>query len=280
MHKNQQGGDILIKKILLLFFAITFIGSIIYIIDYQHKVNIEENNIEELKQKKLKNPEDTDVVKKQQSEETSEKEKINKTEDVKEEKQILPQYKELYQENSDLIGWITIDDTPIDYPVMKTIEDPTFYIHRDWEKNESNSGLPLIDARCTLESENIIIYSHNMKNGTMFGSLKKYKDKSYYEKHSIINFNTIFEEAQYQIISVLLAKVYYCEEPPQDEFLYYNYIELDSKEKFENYIDNIKKLSLYDTGETAKEGDKLITLCTCDYYTEDGRLLVVAKKIQ
>lgn len=271
-----------IKNFLLVFFTVTCIGSIIYIIDYQYyqyKVNLEEKNIEELKQKSLKNPEDTDVVQKQQSEETSEEE-INKNEEVQKEKKILPQYEELYQENSDLIGWITIDDTPIDYPVMQTIEDPTYYIHRDWNKNESNSGLPLIDARCTLESENIIIYSHNMKNGTMFGSLKKYKDKSYYDEHTIINFNTIFEETQYQIVSVLLAKVYYYEEPPQDEFLYYNYIELNSEEEFKQYIDNVKELSLYDTGETAKYGDRLITLCTCDYYTEDGRLLIVAKKIQ
>lgn len=257
-------------KVLLLIFIIFFIGSLSNIINYQYKLKLEEKRIEQLKQKKLNNPKKKDIVEEQHPEETSK---------VKE-KKVLEKYNALYKENSDLIGWIKIDRTIINYPVMQTKDDPTFYIHRDWNKKESITGLPLIDARCTLESENIIIYSHNMKNGTMFGSLKKYKEKSYYNNHKIINFDTIYEEAEYQIIGVLLAKVYYDEKPSKDEFVYYNYIELNSKKKFNKYIDNIKKFSLYDTGNVAKYGDKLITLCTCDYYTENGRFLVVAKKIQ
>lgn len=260
------------RKVLLLFFIILFIGSLMNIINYQYKIELEEKRIEQLKQKEWKNPKKKDIVEKntQQPEETEQPK----------EKQVLEKYKDLYQENSDLVGWITIDKTCIDYPVMQTKDNPTFYIHRDWDKKDSVTGLPLIDARCTLESENIIIYSHNMKNGTMFGSLKKYKDKTYYKENKTIKFDTIYEEAEYQIIGVLLAKVYYDEEPSKDEFVYYNYIELDSKKEFNKYINNVKKLSLYDTGNMAKYGDKLITLCTCDYYTENGRFLVVAKKIQ
>ena len=260
------------RKVLLIFFTIVYISSLINIINYQYKLKTEETRIEQLKQKELENPKKKDIVeeKKQQPKETKKPK----------EKQVLAQYKDLYEENSDLVGWITIDKTSINYPVMQTKDDPTFYIHRDWNKKDSITGLPLIDARCTLKSENIIIYSHNMKNGTMFGSLKKYKDKSYYKKHKNIQFDTIYEEAEYQIIGVLLAKVYYNEEPSKDEFVYYNYIELNSKKEFNEYVNNVKKLSLYDTGNMVKYGDKLITLCTCDYYTEDGRLLVVAKKIQ
>lgn len=269
-----------IRKILLILFTIIFIGSLCYSINYQYKLKVEEKRIEELKQKSLENPKKIDIVE-EQPKDDSQSEIINDCEEeVEKTKQILPQYSELYQENSDLIGWITIEDTPIDYPVMQTIDDPIYYIHRDWDKNDSTTGLPLIDARCTIESENIIIYSHNMKDGTMFGTLKKYKDKSYFDNHSIIKFNTIYEEAQYQIISISLAKVYYDENPPEDEFLYYDYIELDSEEEFQRYVENVKKNSLYETGISAEYGDRLITLCTCDYYTEDGRLLVVAKKIQ
>lgn len=268
------------RKILLILFSIVFIGSLYYKINYQYTLKLEEKRIEELKQKSLENPKELDIVEKQPKDNNKNEIIVDDEEKVENTKQVLPQYSELYQENSDLIGWITIEDTPIDYPVMQTIDDPIYYIHRDWDKNDSTTGLPLIDARCTIESENIIIYSHNMKDGTMFGTLKKYKDKSYYDSHSIIKFNTIYEEAQYQIISISLAKVYYDDNQPEDEFLYYNYIDLDSKQEFQLYIDNIKKNSLYDTGISAEYGDKLITLCTCDYYTEDGRLLVVAKKIQ
>lgn len=170
---------------------------------------------------------------------------------------------------------------------MQTFDDPTFYIHRDWEKNESTYGLPLIDTRCTLESENIIIYSHNMKNGTMFGSLKKYKEENFFKEHQIIKFDTIYEEAEYQIIAVLFAQVFYVDDTDEvssnvsdNEFVFYDYIELDTEDKFQEYIDQVKERALYETGVTAEYGDSLITLCTCSYHVKDGRLLVVAKKIQ
>lgn len=276
----------IMKKILLTFFSIILLGSIIYIADNQYKNNAEEKRLEELQQNIVKNPENVDIAK-EQPEETTEivknEEKDaeeNGKEKQKEEQSVLPEYEQLYNENQDLIGWIKIEDTPIDYPVMQTFDDPTFYIHRDWNKNESTYGLPLIDGRCTLESENIIIYSHNMKNGKMFGSLKKYKERSFFDEHQIIEFDTIYEKAEYQIISVSLAQAFYDEVPNEDEFVYYDYIELDTKERFQEYIDQIKENSLYDTGITAEYGDSLITLCTCSYHVKDGRLLVVAKKIQ
>lgn len=271
-----------VTKILLAVFIILFICSLSYIGYNQYKMQKEEKMLEELQQSTIKNPANVDIVEEPQHEtlEKVKNEEIEKETKEEEKLQILPQYKELYQENQDLIGWIKIDDTPIDYPVMQTKDNPTFYIHKDWEKNESQTGLPLIDGRCTLESENIIIYSHNMKNGTMFGSLKRYKEKSFYDEHQIIKFDTIYEEAEYQIIAVLLAQVFYNEKNNEDEFVYYDYIELDSKEEFQKYINQVKELSLYDTGITAEYGDSLITLCTCNYHVKDGRLLVVAKKIQ
>lgn len=271
-----------VTKILLIVCFILFTGSVFYIVYNQYEMKKEEKQLEKLQQSIIENPEEVDIVKETQrkaSEIVESEEKETETQEEKE-PQILPQYKELYQENQDLIGWIKIDDTPIDYPVMQTFNDPTFYIHRNWDKNKSQTGLPLIDARCTLESENIIIYSHNMKNGTMFGSLKRYNEKSFYEEHQIIKFDTIYEEAEYQIIAVLLAQVFYDEKPKEGEFVYYNYVELDSKEQFEKYINQVKDLSMYETGVSAEYGDSLITLCTCNYHVKDGRFLVVAKKIQ
>ena len=271
-----------VTKILLVVCFIFFTGSVFYIVYNKCEMKKEEKQLEKLQQSIIENPEEVDIVKETQrkaSEIVESEEKETETQEEKE-PQILPQYKELYQENQDLIGWIKIDDTPIDYPVMQTFNDPTFYIHRNWDKNKSQTGLPLIDARCTLESENIIIYSHNMKNGTMFGSLKRYNEKSFYEKHQIIKFDTIYEEVEYQIIAVLLAQVFYDEKPKEGEFVYYDYIELDSKEQFEKYINQVKDLSMYETGVSAEYGDSLITLCTCNYHVKDGRFLVVAKKIQ
>ena len=271
-----------VTKILLVVCFVFFTGSVFYIVYNKCEMKKEEKQLEKLQQSIIENPEEVDIVKETQRKASKILESEEKETETQEEKepQILPQYKELHQENQDLIGWIKIDDTPIDYPVMQTFNDPTFYIHRNWDKNKSQTGLPLIDARCTLESENIIIYSHNMKNGTMFGSLKRYNEKSFYEEHQIIKFDTIYEEAEYQIIAVLLAQVFYDEKPKEGEFVYYNYVELDSKEQFEKYINQVKDLSMYETGVSAEYGDSLITLCTCNYHVKDGRFLVVAKKIQ
>lgn len=200
--------------------------------------------------------------------------------EIKEIKIILPEYEKLYEENSDLYGWISIDETLIDYPVMHTPDNPNYYIHNNWNKETSKSGTPFIDARTKSNTENVIIYGHNMKNRTMFGSLREYKEKSYFEKHRYIEFNTIYEKAEYEIVAVSKAVIYYDEKAPKDEYLFYEHIELDTEEEFNMYIENAKENAYYDTGVTAEYGDSLITLCTCDYWTENARLIIVAKKIK
>lgn len=210
-------------------------------------------------------------------------EKIEEIETAKTnvEKSILPEYEKLYKENSDLYGWIKIKDTIIDYPVMHTpkLEDTNFYINKNWKKEESKLGSIYVDGRCKDDSENLIIYGHNMKDKSMFGSLTKYKEKEYYEQHKYIEFNTLYEKATYEVIAVSKAVVYYNQDVPQNEYLFYEHIELNSKEEFDNYMCYMKENSYYDIENNAKYGDKLITLCTCDYWTENARLLVVAKKV-
>lgn len=265
-------------RILTAFLIIVFICSSSSVIYYKYKLEKSDKAIEEVRKQVIKNPENI-IVEKQPIKEEKEHKEDEENEEKTEELKVLTEYEKLYQENQDLIGWIKIDETNVNYPVMQTKEpkNPIFYDHRSFQKEEDVKGLPLIDSRCNLESENIIIYGHNMKDGTMFGSLKKYKEKSYYEKHPIIQFDTIYEKSQYQIIGVLLSKIYYDNDAPKGEYLYYENIELDSEEQFQEYVNNVKKDSLYDIEETAQYGDKLITLFTCHYHTEDGRLLVVAK---
>lgn len=269
------------KKILLNFFMIFFILACIIsltcFIKNQYELQKEKEQVQVLSELKEKEENEEQQEEKKQQIENPE---TNACTIEEQPKQVLDEYKKLYEENTDLIGWITIEDTIINYPVMQTVEDATFYIHKDWNKNESSMGLPFIDARCNIDSENIIIYAHNMKNGTMFGSLKNYKEQEYYKEHPIINFDTIFEKSKYQIIGVLLAKVYYEEEPKENEFIFYNYTNLNTEQKYNEYINYVKENSLYEIEENTNYGDKLITLCTCHYHTTDGRLLVVAKKIE
>ena len=277
-----------IIKVINLFLVLTLLTSCAYIINYVYKAKQEAMQFEHLVEE-MENAAEVIV----QSEEVEDKineelrnpifeEIIVKEETEEEVKQtILLKYEKLYRQNTDMMGWIKIEDTNINYPVMQTeITNPTFYINRDFAKEESVSGIPFIDSRCTVESENVIIYSHNMKNGTMFGELKKYKEAEFYKNHRIINFDTIYEEHKYEVVAIMLTKVDYYGKSTEEVFEFYNYIELDLKEKFDEYVMIFKEQALYETGVSAEYGDKLITFVTCDYHTEDGRLLILAKQIQ
>lgn len=262
------------KKVYVLMITLCVICAICsgtYLVQYHYNKMVQNRIIEEIQERK--GQEQGEVIV-----EPAEERNTEKLEN--EEKQILPEYQTLYDENNDMYGWIKIDDTVIDYPVMFTPEDPNFYENRNWNKEKCNVGTTIfIDGRTGEDSENIIVYGHNMRDFSMFGSLKYYKDKEYYENHKYIEFDTVYEKATYEIIAVSKAKVYYNEEPSEDEYLFYMNIELDSEEDFYNYISNIKSNSYYAIENTAHYGDQLITLCTCDKYTTDGRFLIVAKKI-
>lgn len=188
---------------------------------------------------------------------------------------ILKQYQELYEENKDLIGWIKIDGTVIDFPVMYTADD--FYLNHDFNKDSSKSGVPYIDKRCTVApfATNTIIYGHHMKNGKMFASLELYKDESYYKEHPIIQFDTLYEQQQFEIIAVFKSQIY---RKSDTVFKHYNFLNAESESDFDEYMDNIKALSLYSTGRSAIYGDQLLTLSTCAYHTENGQFLVVARR--
>ena len=189
---------------------------------------------------------------------------------------VLPEYAELYEKNGDLFGWIKIDNTPINYPVMHTPEDPQYYLRRAFDKSSSQSGTVFMDGACFEGCGNYIIYGHHMKNETMFGTLPNYAEKDYWEEHRIINFDTVYEHGEYEVIAAFFGVVLAEDEPG---FRYYRYKDLTDPEIFEEYMDQLKTVAVYDTGITAEYGDELITLSTCSYHTTDGRFVVVAKKI-
>ena len=192
--------------------------------------------------------------------------------------EVLPKFREIYDQNHEFAGWIKIEGTPIDYPVMKPSSDNNYYLDHSPEGTKSKYGAIFLDVNTNLLSEktNFILYGHYFRDGSMFGSLKNYKVKSFFEMHPYIQFDTIYGEGNYEIIAVFLSKVY---KKNQNTFKYYQFTNITSEEEFQLYADQIKALSLYDTGKTAAYGDSLITLSTCDYWTENGRLAVVARKI-
>lgn len=192
--------------------------------------------------------------------------------------EILPKFLANYDKNPQFAGWIKIEDTMIDYPVMKPAEDNYFYLTHGPDGSRSKYGAIYMDISSDLlnPSTNLILYGHYFRDGSMFGTLKNYKNENYYKEHAIIKFDTLYEEGVYEIISVFTSKVY---KKDQNVFKYYQYTNIQSKAKFDEYVSNVKKLSRYEIKETAEYGDSLITLSTCDDWTENGRIAVVAKKL-
>lgn len=189
--------------------------------------------------------------------------------------EILPQYAQLAAQNPEMVGWIRIEDTKLNYPVMHTPEDPEKYLHLSFKEKYSYPGLPFIDAKCTMDSDNLLIYGHNMPNGTMFRSLLQYKKEDYWKKHPTICFDTLYEEQEYEVLAAFYDRVYY---KTEDVFKFYQFIDAEDEQDFDNAIAQFKSKALYDTGITAAYGDKLITLVTCAYHTDNGRFVVVARR--
>ena len=208
-------------------------------------------------------------------EEVPDEEPIQKDTPASEGKNVLAKYKELYLQNEDMVGWISVSDTAINYPVMQSKNKPNFYLKHNFEKNYSDLGVPYIQENCDIAaSDNLILYGHHIKGGKMFGALEKYKDKKFYEKHKIIRFDTLAEQAEYEVIAAFKTTAY-----SSEGYRYYDFVDAENEREFKAYVGKCKELALYDTGVTAEYGDRLISLSTCEYSEQNGRLVVVAKRI-
>ncbi|MBE5883632.1 MAG: class B sortase [Lachnospiraceae bacterium] len=204
---------------------------------------------------------------------------------------IMSQYQSLYETNSDMIGWLSIDDTVIDYPVMQTMEDEDYYLKLDFYGQPNQNGCLMMDtdsvvgtgtkacayADGSAPSTNLIIHGHTMKTGEMFGDLKLYADETYGKEHSMIRFDSLYEEREYELIAVFYSQVFY---ESDKVFKFYKFFQADTQEEFDDWYQNIKAMSLYDTGVTAELGDEFITLSCCAYHVEDGRFVVVGKRVK
>lgn len=182
-------------------------------------------------------------------------------------------YLALYEENEDFVGWISIGDTNVNYPVMQTIDSPDFYLKHGFDKTYSNYGVPYVDEACAVGlSDNIVIYGHNMKNGSMFHDLLQYADADFWANHQTIHFDTMSRTSEYQVILAFRF------DTKHETFRYNEYTDMN-EEEFAEFMDECRRRQLYDTGVPTAYGDELITLSTCEYTYENGRFAVVAKRI-
>lgn len=237
--------------IAIIIFVISFAFSMFYII---------KNNLQDKEQEQIFEKLEQVIIEEQ-----------NNDEQEQEESRTL---QELYNINTDFIGWLEIENTNINYPVMQTEEDrKDYYLYKNFYKEYSQMGTPYIAEFCNIqESDNLIIYGHHINSNKMFGELEKYKKKSFYEEHKKIIFNTIYENAEYEIIAVFKTIAH-------TGFEYYKFYNANSEQEFNTFIKKCKELSFYNIEKIAEYGDKLITLSTCEYSNKNGRLVVVAKKI-
>ncbi len=184
-------------------------------------------------------------------------------------------YASVVAKNSDFTGWLKIEGTKIDYPVMYTPDRKNFYLRRGFDQQYNYYGVPYVAEHCVPdESDNLVIYGHNMNNGSMFYDLTRYESRSFYEDHPEIQFDTLKGFGTYRIIAVFKTTA-----SSTENFEYFRFADGD-KTAFDQYVAKCKEFSLYSIEETATYGDSLITLSTCEYTRKNGRFVVVAKKIK
>ena len=192
---------------------------------------------------------------------------------------ILPQYQELYAQNPDLAGWLCIDGTNINYPVVQA--DNSYYLRRGFDRLYSTAGTLFLDERCRLATPNAagtanaLIYGHNTASGSMFSQLLNYADKAFYTAHPTFQFDTLYEEGTWQVAAVLRTEL------GADALPYYSFFDASTQEEWQQRVDAILELSLYDTGVVPQYGDQLLTLSTCGVatVTTNSRFAVLAVKI-
>lgn len=243
----------IIRRFFIVLFAAVFLFSLVMILRITIQGKMEQDAFEELAQ----------VVAPQDS-----------AQEGQPEQPATPSYQLLKEQNPDFFGWIAIEGTKVNYPVMYTPQDPEYYLRRAFDGSYAESGVPFLAADCFEGCGNYIIYGHNMNNGTMFATLLSYKDQSFWQEHPVIRFDTLEEQGSYEVLAAFYTQI----TTDDSVFPYYNYADLQDEDRFWEYVDQVTRLSQYSTGVQVQYGDPLITLSTCSYHAQEGRFVVVARK--
>lgn len=201
----------------------------------------------------------------------------NSEEDEIEATERMIKVEKLQEENEDIVGWIEIEETNINYPVLQG-DDNEYYLTHNYKKEKSQKGSIFLDAEYdwSIPSNNLLIYGHNIINDLMFKDLLKYADEDFYKEHPVIRFTTKEHDREYEIISAFKSKVF--NKSDTNVFRYYNFMNAETEAGYNEFVENAKKASLYDIEATAEYGDELITLITCSYHTTDGRFVVIGRE--
>lgn len=175
--------------------------------------------------------------------------------------------------NSDCVGWIRIPGTGIDYPVMQSAKKPEFYLKHDFDGEESSHGVPFADVRCSIgKSENLILYGHQMHDGSMFSPLLYYEDGDFLREHPDIELFLLDKKHTYQVFAVLREGGTV---RPENGWSIFHSIDL-TPSGFEEFVSNCRKGSIVPTDLEPAYGGSFLTLVTCEYSQDNGRLAVVA----
>ena len=164
----------------------------------------------------------------------------------------------LYAQNSDLVGWIRVDGTRIDYPVMQTPDNPEYYLHRDFNKEYSDSGTPFLDANSRI-------------GGTWNWDAHKTFSVDVYDPET-----GIIDPEVYEIFAVCRSRI---RAGNSDAFSYYRYAGCTDEDTFHEYVAGVRSESIYETDIIPQYGEQLVTLSTCAYHTNEGRFYVVGRRI-
>lgn len=274
----------IVLSVLTVIFAAVFLVSAGFLVDYFIKSRKQKSQyddlsslVQQVQQEQTKKPVNNTGTNNNgsQKEEPDEPQYVDALDIIGRPIKILREYAAVYEKNNDMVGWIRIEGTKIDYPVMQSREWVNFYLTRNFYKETSKHGAIYLNemADPRIPSDNQTIYGHRMADGSMFAALHDYKSKKFYDEHSEVIYDTLSEYHTYKIFSVFVTAA-----ELEKGFAYHEFVD-GTEEEFNAYVAKCKELSLYDTGVDVAYGDKLITLSTCEHAFENGRLVVVAKRI-
>lgn len=245
-------------NLLLVCFVLLFVGSGLYLFRYYRQAGETQKETDELSKMK----EETEITEKEREE--------------AKETGIQEKYLRLYKKNPDMVAWIQIEGTKVNYPVMKKEGDSEYYLHRNFKKEKDKNGLPFLAPECNIRDRNTnyLVYGHHMKSGMMFSDLLNYAKTSFYQSHRKISFDTIYESGTYRVFSAFYTDV----RKDREHFSFYKDAGVMEESQFDRYVKEVAKRSIYPAEELPEYGQTLLTLVTCSYHEEDGRFVVVAAR--
>jgi len=187
---------------------------------------------------------------------------------------ILPQYAALHAQNPDFFGWIRIEGTKVNYPVMFSPQEPERYLYKDFYGNYAKYGVPFVDGVTDVEhSRNLLIHGHNARSGILFGDLDKFLKKSFWEEHRYIHLDTLYEERVYEIVAVVKTSI---QQESGNVFPYYDYANIHDDSSGKRYLQELI-CSATNKGDTCiNDSTGILTLSTCSYHVQEGRLVLIA----